>query len=240
MRRSRHHTQKTSHHGRIVDAISISERPATAEDRAIPGHWEGDLLFSSHNRQIATLVERQTRYVMLVKVAGKDMETVVNALIENAQKLPQELYKSLTWGRGKELAGHKRFTLATGIQVYFCDPQAPWQRGSNENTNGLLRQYFPKGVDLSSYSQLELDAVARQLNERPRKTLNYETPASRFEQPLRRPVESTLITGQCFINPRKSEPVDLPTLPGEFITSKQCYGMHTDTDNTIRNLSMPH
>lgn len=182
MRRSRHHTQKTSNHGRIVDAISISERPATAEDRAIPGHWEGDLLFGCHNSQIATLVERQTRYVMLVKVAGKDTETVVNALIENAQKLPQELYKSLTWDRGKELAGHKRFTLATDIQVYFCDPQAPWQRGSNENTNGLLRQYFPKGLDLSTYSQLDLDAVARQLNERPRKTLNYETPASRFEQ----------------------------------------------------------
>lgn len=182
MRRSRHHTQKTDDHGRIVDAVSISERPATVEDRAIPGHWEGDLLFGSHNSQIATLVERQTRYVMLVKVAGKDTETVVNALIENAHRLPQELYKSLTWDRGKELAAHKRFTLATDIKVYFCDPQAPWQRGSNENTNGLLRQYFPKGLDLSSYSQVDLDAVARQLNERPRKTLNYETPARRFEQ----------------------------------------------------------
>lgn len=182
MRRSRHHSQKTDDHGKIVDAISISERPATVEDRAIPGHWEGDLLFGSHNSQIATLVERQTRYVMLVKVAGKDTETVVNALIENAHKLPHELYKSLTWDRGKELAAHKRFTLATDIKVYFCDPQAPWQRGSNENTNGLLRQYFPKGLDLSSYSQVDLDAVARQLNERPRKTLNYETPARRFEQ----------------------------------------------------------
>jgi IS30 family transposase len=170
MRRSRHHTQKTDNHGRIVDAVSISERPATAEDRAVPGHWEGDLLFGSHNSQIATLVERQTRYVMLVKVAGKDTETVVNALIENARKLPQELYKSLTWDRGKELADHKRFTLATQIQVYFCDPQNPWQRGSNENTNGLLRQYFPKGLDLSNYSQADLDAVARRLNERPRKT----------------------------------------------------------------------
>lgn len=182
MRRSRHHTQKTDNHGKIVDAVSISERPATVEDRAIPGHWEGDLLFGSHNSQIATLVERQTRYVMLVKVGGKDTETVINALIENARKLPQELYKSLTWDRGKELAAHKRFTLATDIKVYFCDPQAPWQRGSNENTNGLLRQYFPKGLDLSNYTQLELDAVARQLNERPRKTLNYETPARRFEQ----------------------------------------------------------
>jgi IS30 family transposase len=182
MRRSRHHTQKTDNHGRIVDAVSISERPAAAEDRAVPGHWEGDLLFGSHNSQIATLVERQTRYVMLVKVTGKDTETVVNALIENAGKLPQELYKSLTWDRGKELADHKRFTLATHIQVYFCDPQNPWQRGSNENTNGLLRQYFPKGLDLSIYSQAELDAVARRLNERPRKTLNYETPAQRYQQ----------------------------------------------------------
>jgi IS30 family transposase len=182
MRRSRHHTQKTDNHGRIVDAISISERPATAEDRAIPGHWEGDLLFGSHNSQIATLVERQTRYVMLVKVAGKDTETVVNALIKNARKLPQELYKSLTWDRGKEMADHKRFTLATQIQVYFCDPQNPWQRGSNENTNGLLRQYFPKGLDLSTYSQAKLNEVARRLNERPRKTLDYETPAQRFHQ----------------------------------------------------------
>lgn len=182
MRRSRHHTQKTDNHGRICDAVSISERPATAEDRAIPGHWEGDLLFGSHNSQIATLVERQTRYVMLVKVAGKDTETVVNALINNAGRLSRELYKSLTWDRGKEMAGHKRFTLATNIQVYFCDPKSPWQRGSNENTNGLLRQYFPKGMDLSSYSQEGLDEVARKLNERPRKTLNYQTPAQRFEE----------------------------------------------------------
>jgi IS30 family transposase len=182
MRRSRHHTQKTDNHGRICDAVSISERPATADDRAIPGHWEGDLLFGSHNSQIATLVERQTRYVMLVKVAGKDTETVVNALIDNAGRLSRELYKSLTWDRGKEMAGHKRFTLATDIQVYFCDPKSPWQRGSNENTNGLLRQYFPKGLDLSSYSQEGLDEVARKLNERPRKTLNYQTPAQRFEE----------------------------------------------------------
>ncbi|HJT50566.1 MAG TPA: IS30 family transposase, partial [Nitrosospira sp.] len=170
MRRSRHHTMKTEDHGRISDAVSISERPATAEDRAVPGHWEGDLLFGSHNSQIVTLVERQTRYVMLVKVTGKDTETVVNALIQHAMKLPQELYKSLTWDRGKELADHKRFKLATDIQVYFCDPQNPWQRGSNENTNGLLRQYFPKGLDLSNYSQGQLDAVANRLNGRPRKT----------------------------------------------------------------------
>jgi IS30 family transposase len=182
MRRSRHHTQKTENHGQITNAVSIRERPATVEDRAVPGHWEGDLLFGSKNSQIATLVERHTRYVMLVTVASKDTETVVNALIKNARKVPQELYKSLTWDRGKELADHKRFTLATDIKVYFCDPQSPWQRGSNENMNGLLRQYFPKGTDLSAYSQAQLNAVARQLNERPRKTLDYETPAERFGQ----------------------------------------------------------
>lgn len=181
MRRSRHHTMKTDNHGRITDTVSISERPATVEDRAVPGHWEGDLLFGSKNSQIATLVERQTRYVMLVKVDGKDTETVINA-IKHAHKLPQELYQSLTWDRGKEMADHKRFTLATDIKVYFCDPQNPWQRGSNENTNGLLRQYFPKGTDISTYSQAKLNAVARRLNERPRKTLNYETPAERFAQ----------------------------------------------------------
>jgi IS30 family transposase len=182
MRRSRHHTQKTSNHGKIPNAVSISERPASVEDRAVPGHWEGDLLFGSLNTQIATLVERQTRYVMLVKVARKDTQTVVNALIKNARKLPQELYKSLTWDRGHEMADHKRFTLATDISVYFCDPQSPWQRGSNENTNGLLRQYFPKGIDISNYSQAQLNSIARKLNERPRKTLNYETPAERFSQ----------------------------------------------------------
>jgi IS30 family transposase len=182
MRRSRHHTQKTDNHGRIVGAVSISERPATAEDRAVPGHSEGDLLFGSGNSQIATLVERQTRYLMLVKVAAKDTEAVVEALIKHARKLPQELYKSLTWDRGKELADHKRFTLATDIKVFFCDPQSPWQRGSNENTNGLVRQYLPKGIDLSPYSQAKLNAIAKRLNERPRKTLNYETPAQRFYQ----------------------------------------------------------
>jgi IS30 family transposase len=182
MRRSRHHTQKTDQHGRITDTVSISERPASVEDRAVPGHWEGDLLFGSKNSQIATLVERHTRYAMLVKVTGKDTETVINALIKHARKLPEELYQSLTWDRGKEMADHKRFTLATDIQVYFCDPQNPWQRGSNENTNGLLRQYFPKGTDLSGYSQAKLNAVARRLNERPRKTLNFETPAERFHQ----------------------------------------------------------
>ena len=182
MRRSRHYTQKTDNHGRIIDAVSISERPATVEDRAVPGHWEGDLLCGSHSSQIATLVERQSRYVMLVKIPNKNTETVTHALIKNARKLPQQLYQSLTWDRGTEMAGHKRFTLATDIKVYFCDPQNPWQRGTNENTNGLLRQYFPKGIDISGYSQAKLNAVARKLNGRPRKTLNYETPAERFSQ----------------------------------------------------------
>ncbi|KML42694.1 integrase [Burkholderia cepacia] len=182
MRRSRQHTLKTEDRTNIRDAISISERPGTAEDRAIPGHWEGDLLFGNANSQIATLVERQTRFVMLVKIASKDSEAVVNALIRHAGKLPQELYKSLTWDRGTEMAGHERFTVATDIKVYFCDPQHPWQRGTNENTNGLLRQYLPKGTDLSAYSQAKLNAIARRLNERPRKTLNFDTPAERFHQ----------------------------------------------------------
>ena len=182
MRRSRHKNLRDEGLGQITDAVSIRERPAEAEDRAVPGHWEGDLLFGSHNSQIATLVERYTRYVMLVKVPSKDTETVISALIKHAHKLPRELYKSLTWDRGKEMADHKRFSLDTNIKVYFCDPQSPWQRGSNENTNGLLRQYFPKGMDLSNIHQNKLNAVARQLNERPRKTLNFETPAERFNQ----------------------------------------------------------
>jgi IS30 family transposase len=182
MRRSRHHTQKIPDHGRITHTVSIRERPAEAEDRAVPGHWEGDLFFGSHNSQIATLVERQTRYLILAKVPSKDSETVVNALIKQAHKLPRELYKSLTWDRGSEMAAHRRFSLATDIQVYFCDPQQPWQRGSNENTNGLLRQYLPKGMDLSNVHQNRLNAIARRLNERPRQTLNFETPAERFSQ----------------------------------------------------------
>ncbi len=182
MRRSRHHTQKTKDHGRITNTVSIRERPAEVEDRAVPGHWEGDLLCGSNNSQIATLVERHTRLVMLVRVPSKDTKTVIDALIKQAHKLPRELYKSLTWDRGKEMADHKRFTLATDIKVYFCDPQSPWQRGSNENTNGLLRQYFPKGMDLSNVHQNRLNAVARRLNERPRETLNFRTPAERFSQ----------------------------------------------------------
>ena len=182
MRRSRHHTQKHGTHGQITDAVSIRERPAEVEDRAVPGHWEGDLIIGSHNSQIATLVERHTRYVMLVRVKRTDTETVINALIRQAHKLPRELYKSLTWDRGKEMADHKRFTLDTDINVYFCDPQSPWQRGSNEQVNGLLRQYFPKGMDLSDIHQNKLNAIARRLNERPRQTLHFETPAERFAQ----------------------------------------------------------
>ncbi len=182
MRRGRSHTQKTATHGRIKDTVSIRERPASVEDRAVPGHWEGDLLIGGNNSQIATLVERRTRYVMLVRTKSKDSETVINALIKQAHKLPRELYKSLTWDRGSEMAEHKRFSLDTDINVYFCDPRSPWQRGSNENTNGLLRQYFPKGMDLSNIHQNRLNAVARQLNERPRKTLNFRTPAERFNQ----------------------------------------------------------
>lgn len=182
MRRSRHASLKRDGLGQIKDAVSIRERPASVEDRAVPGHWEGDLIAGSRNSYIATLVERHTRYVMLVKVPNKDTQSVVSALIKQAHKLPRELYKSLTWDRGKELADHRRFTLATDIDVYFCDPQSPWQRGSNENTNRLLRQYFPKGTDLSVHSQARLNKVARQLNERPRKTLQFETPADRFNQ----------------------------------------------------------
>jgi IS30 family transposase len=182
IRRSRHHTQKTDDHGRITDTVSIRERPASVADRAVPGHWEGDLLCGSSNSQIATLVERQTHYVMLARAKSKDTKTVIDALIKQSHKLPRELYKSLTWDRGKELADHKRFSLATDIKVYFCDPQQPWQRGSNENTNGLLRQYFPKGMDLSNVHQNKLNAVARQLNERPRETLQFYSPAEKFAE----------------------------------------------------------
>jgi len=181
IRRSRHASSKGDQRGSIVDAISIRERPASVEDRAVPGHWEGDLLCGSSNSYIVTLVERHSRYVLLAKVANRDSRSVITALIEQAKRLPDELLKSLTWDRGKEMAEHKRFTLATDAAVYFCDPQSPWQRGSNENTNRLLRQYFPKGSNLSVHSQERLDEIARQLNQRPRKTLRYEIPAERFE-----------------------------------------------------------
>jgi IS30 family transposase len=182
IRRSRHASLKRNGLGQIKDAVSISERPASVEDRAVPGHWEGDLIGGSKNSYIATLVERHSRYVMLVKVANKDTQSVVSALIKQSKRLPRELYKSLTWDRGKELADHPLLTLATEVDVYFCDPQSPWQRGSNENTNRLLRQYLPRGTDLSIHSQAKLSAIARQLNERPRKTLQYQTPAEKFAE----------------------------------------------------------
>jgi IS30 family transposase len=180
MRRSRQATRSGQGRGGIVDAVSIRERPAEASDRAVPGHWEGDLLAGSANTHIATLVERQSRYVLLVKVDGKDTTTVVDALTAQVQTLPAKLQASLTWDRGMELADHRRFTVATDVAVYFCDPRSPWQRGTNENTNGLLRQYFPRQTDLSVHSQADLDAVAARLNTRPRKTLQYETPAARL------------------------------------------------------------
>ena len=182
IRRSRHASLKRNGLGQVKDAVSIRDRPASVEDRAVPGHWEGDLIGGSKNSYIVTLVERQSRYVMLAKVANKDTESVISALVRQSRRLPKELYKSLTWDRGKELADHPRLTLAADIEVYFCDPHAPWQRGSNENTNRLLRQYLPRGTDLSAHSQAKLSAIARQLNERPRKTLQYQTPAEKFAQ----------------------------------------------------------
>ena len=180
IRRARTSTLKDDGLGGIPGAVSIRERPATFEDRAVPGHWEGDLIEGSNKTCVATLVERHSRYVMLAKIDKKDSETVINALIKQARKLPSELYQSLTWDRGTEMAGHKRFTLATNIKVFICDPRSPWQRGSNENTNRLLRDYLPKYTDLSAYSQAQLNAIAKELNERPRKTLEFETPADRF------------------------------------------------------------
>lgn len=182
IRRSRHASLKHDGLGQIRDAVSIRQRPADVEDRAIPGHWEGDLIGGSRNSYIATLVERRSRYVLLARIANKDTGSVVAALIRQVRLLPRELRRSLTWDRGKELANHRQLSLATDIEVYFCDPNSPWQRGTNENTNRLLRQYFPKGTDLSVHSQEYLDSVARELNERPRKTLNYHSPAERFAE----------------------------------------------------------
>lgn len=179
-RRMRHGRTSTSRQGQIVDAISIRERPAEAADRAVPGHWEGDLLAGSGNSFIATLVERHSRYTLLARVNGTESAGVVDALIAQVRKLPAHLVSTLTWDRGHELAQHKRFTVATDVQVYFCDPRSPWQRGTNENTNGLLRQYFPKGTNLSGYSQRQLNAVAKKLNGRPRETLGWQTPAATF------------------------------------------------------------
>jgi IS30 family transposase len=182
MRRGRTSTTAGQTRGQIIDAVSIRDRPAEVEDRAIPGHWEGDLLSGAKNSHIATLVERSSRFVMLFQVNGKDSDSVVSALIRQVQNLPQGLMTSLTWDRGTELAYHRKFTVATDVSVYFCDPQSPWQRGSNENTNGLLRQYVPKGTDLSVYSQDDLDQVALRLNVRPRKTLGFQTPADTFDR----------------------------------------------------------
>ncbi len=170
--------------GQIVDMVSIRERPAEVEDRAVPGHWEGDLLSGGNNTHIATLVERQSRFAMLIKVPGKETAGVVAALSKHVRKLPLELRRSLTWDRGKEMADHKNFTIATNVQVYFCDPRSPWQRGSNENTNGLLRQYFPRGTDLSRFSQAHLNRIALRLNQRPRKTLGFDTPAAKLQTVL--------------------------------------------------------
>jgi IS30 family transposase len=190
LRRSRGRTA-LARTGAILEGVSIAERPAEVEDRAIPGHWEGDLLSGTQTSHIATLVERTSRFVVLVRLPGKDSSRVVDALIDAAQKLPSGLMASLTWDRGSELAQHKRFTVATDVQVYFCDPHSPWQRGTNENTNGLLRQYFPKGKDLSQVTQDELDAVALKLNTRPRQTLGWDTPGETLDRLL----SSVALTG---------------------------------------------
>ncbi len=182
MRRSQHSRIFKDSRGQIADAISIRERPAEVEDRAVPGHWEGDLLSGSQNSHIVTLVERHSRFTTLIKVPSKDTAVVVAALTRHARKLPAALRRSLTWDRGLEMAKHKTFTTATDVKVYFCDPQSPWQRGSNENTNGLLRQYFPRRTDLSGYTQADLDKVALRLNQRPRKTLGFQTPASKLQE----------------------------------------------------------
>ena len=181
MRRSRYASEHGHSRGQIVDAISIRERPAEAEDRALPGHWEGDLLAGGKNSYIATLVERHSRFLMLIKVPSKDTAVVVAALSKRVRKLPATLRRSLTWDRGLEMAKHKAFTVATDVQVYFCDPQSPWQRGTNENTNLLLRQYFPRGTDLAPITQAQLDQVELRLNQRPRKTLGFQTPASKLQ-----------------------------------------------------------
>ena len=171
--------------GQIVDPVMISERPAEVEDRAVPGHWEGDLLMGKRMTAIGTLVERATRYVMLFPLPdGNTAEAVRTALAETVQRLPEHLWRSLTWDQGKEMAQHAQFTIDTGVQVYFCDPKSPWQRGSNENTNGLLRQYFPKGTDMAALTQQDLDAAAHSLNNRPRQTLEWKAPSKKLAEVL--------------------------------------------------------
>lgn len=184
MRRAARASSVPQGRGQIKDAVSIRERPAEIEDRALPGHWEGDLIAGANHSHVATLVERHTRFVMLVKVKGKDTTSVVAALSRRVKRLPQTLRKSLTWDRGMEMASHATFSMATDMAVYFCDPHSPWQRGSNENTNGLLRQYLARDADLSLFSQAKLDAIARRLNQRPRETLRFRTPAHRLNQAL--------------------------------------------------------
>ena len=184
MRQAKGGTTRSRALGQLVDTVSIRERPAEAEDRAVPGHWEGDLLSGANNTHMVTLVERHSRFAMLIKVQSKDTASVIGALRKRVRKLPQQLRRSLTWDRGKEMADHKNFTIATNVQVYFCDPRSPWQRGSNENTNGLLRQYFPRGTDLSRFSQAHLNRIALRLNQRPRKTLGFETPAAKLQAVL--------------------------------------------------------
>jgi len=184
LRQAKSYNAKVGRKRQIIDMVSIRERPAEVEDRAVPGHWEGDLVTGANDTHIATLVERQTRFVMLVKLRRKDSPTVVAALAKQIRKLPEELRRSLTWDQGKEMAAHKNFTVATNVQVYFCDPRSPWQRGSNENTNGLLRQYLPRGADFSRISQAQLNAIALRLNQRPRKTLGFETPADKLHEVL--------------------------------------------------------
>jgi IS30 family transposase len=185
VRRGKTITDRGRGKGQIVGAIHISERPAEAEDRAVPGHWEGDMLLGSRFTQIATLVERRSRFVMLIALPSRSTDDVVPAVATHIQTLPEQLRKSLTWDRGTEMAKHAQFTIDTGVRVYFCDPRSPWQRGSNENTNGLLRQYFPKRTSLAGISQADLDFVAAKLNRRPRKTLDWLTPAEKIAEALR-------------------------------------------------------